>query len=188
MVINMNTTEPTQFIRGESLQWTKHLADHPADVWTVSYSFRGPTGSGLDVTAVASGKDHLIEVSASTTQNLVVGSYQWQLKAVNGATVAIICSGRTVVNENLSLVDNVAGYETRSDARIALENVRAMLAKKATLDQQSYTIGNRALTRYSISELMKLEESLAQRVAKEEMKKRGSIMRQCRLRIWEGRR
>jgi len=57
--------------------------------------------------------------------------------------------------------------DLRTDAQIALDNVRATLRGKATADVLSYTINGRSLQRYSVAELIALESKLALYVTRE---------------------
>lgn len=63
--------------------------------------------------------------------------------------------------------------DVRSEARIALDNIRAVLAKQASEGVQRYRINNRELWRYSIAELKDLEAFWAQKVRDEDRKNSG---------------
>ena len=55
MAAEIPTTEPTSIIAGDTLAWTKSLADYEASLWTLTYYLRGP--SAQTITATTSGGD-----------------------------------------------------------------------------------------------------------------------------------
>jgi hypothetical protein len=65
-------------------------------------------------------------------------------------------------------------YDGRSDNQKALDAIEAVLARRATLDQQRYTINNRELWRTPIIELIKLRSFYAAAVAREKRKNSGN--------------
>jgi len=64
-------------------------------------------------------------------------------------------------------IRDASTFTEPTDNEIALDAVRAMLAQKATRDQKEYTIANRQLKRYDMTELLALETRLTQLVNSE---------------------
>ena len=60
------TTEPETITAGDSLTWKRTLADYPAGTWTLKYRLINADGK-IDITATASGTDHLVSVEPATS-------------------------------------------------------------------------------------------------------------------------
>jgi len=157
-------TEPKQFVKGESVEWTRTFSDYPADEWTLTYYFRGRT-NGFNVVATADGIAFLAEIPSITGN--AAGIYQWQAIVNQGSEKHLVDSGKTEILADLSAVSTSAAYDPRTQAEIDLEAVRTMLSGKAAKDVQEYQINNRQLRHIPISELLELEKSLMLRVMKE---------------------
>ena len=75
MTADIATTEPTQIRAGDSITWLKTLNDYPAtDSWVLHYRLINSAGK-FDVTATASGSDHLVSISAATSATYTAGKY-----------------------------------------------------------------------------------------------------------------
>ena len=146
--------EPDIFTKGDSVSWRKSLACYPASEWTLTYYIRGI--NHLDVTATADGDVHVISIDTASSNSLTPGDYWWQAKATKGAEVITVASGQFIVKP--SLTDVSAGHDGRSHTKITLDNLYAVIEKRATLDQQSYAINGRSLSRMSIDELLTFKE------------------------------
>src|SRR5512139_3769447 len=70
------TTEPAQIRAGDTIKWTKSLADYPASTWTLSYRLINGVNT-IDITASADGDDHSVEVSHDISEHYVAGDYDW---------------------------------------------------------------------------------------------------------------
>ena len=70
------TTEPAAITAGDSFTWQKTLADYPAGTWTLKYRFINAAGK-IDITATASGTDHLVSVTPTTSAAYTAGDYTW---------------------------------------------------------------------------------------------------------------
>ena len=83
--------------------------------------------------------------------------YQWQsyLTRNSDSERITIDSGYIEVRPNRDL----ATTDPRSHYKIVLDAVEAVLEKRATKDQEAYSINGRSLTRTSIEELMKLRDT-----------------------------
>ena len=72
------TKEPEQFRAGDTVKWKRSLDTYKAsEGWTLKYSFRGTAGT-IDITSTASGDDHLIDLSFSTSAAYGEGVYDVQ--------------------------------------------------------------------------------------------------------------
>ncbi|KAF1017679.1 MAG: hypothetical protein GAK31_00947 [Stenotrophomonas maltophilia] len=107
----------------------------------------------------------MFAASAEQTRGWLPGEYVYTIRASKGADAIQLAGSRLTVLPDL--VSTVAGYDARSEYRKALDAIEAVLAKRATLDQERYRINNRELYRTSISDLLKLRAFYAQKVLQE---------------------
>lgn len=80
---------------------------------------------------------------------------------------------RVVGRDRLQLAPALSLGDPRSEARIALDNIKAMLAGQAKEGVRRYKINNRELERYSVAELLALKSHFAAEVLREERRLRG---------------
>lgn len=152
MVATTPTTEPTQFYKGDSVSWEKSLAHYPASEWALVYYLRGATV--LDVTCTADGDTHVATISAAASDALTAGTYWWQAIATKDSDVKTVGNGKIEVLASLS--DIATGtHDGRSHVKKVLDALEAVLENKATLDQTSYSIQGRSLSRMSPDEILK---------------------------------
>jgi hypothetical protein len=169
------TFEPGIITAGETLKWTKSLVDYPAsEGCALKYYFRG-AGTGFDATAIADGDDYSITVPAATTAGMIAGTYTWQAEVSLSGEKFIVDSGEVTVKPGLAGVTTSTTHDGRSPAKKILDAIDAMILGKASRDQQEYTIGNRALKRIPIPDLLALRTRYAQIYARE---RRADALRQ----------
>jgi hypothetical protein len=166
--------EPTSFTAGDTLSWTRSLADYPASAgWVLAYRFINATAK-FDITAGASGDDHLVSVTAATSASYAAGSYSWQAFVTKGAERYTVGSGICDVEPNLAAV-SASGYDDRSPARKALDAMDAGLQQfGANAHVQSYTIEGRQMTYRTFADFMAARDRLAREVAQEESGRRAA--------------
>jgi uncharacterized small protein (DUF1192 family) len=140
---------PRRITIGDTVTWDETLGDFPAsELWVLSYNFTGPLAA-FQSAHTAVGDDHRITID---TTKLEVGAYDYAKKVTDATETFTLERGEIFVDPDLSADD--AGVDRRPYAVIALENIEAMLAGKATKDQTSYSLNGRALSRYSVAELL----------------------------------
>jgi hypothetical protein len=171
MVMPETTTRlPEQIPAGLSFEAALAFADYPATEWALQAIIRGPQAITLDATA--SGTDHLFASTATTTAAWVPGRYWYSLRATKAGEVREIASGQLQVLADLAAVED--GFDGRSQSEIALDNINAVLSKRATVDQERYRINNRELWRMRVEDLLKLRSFYATQVRREHAKKSGN--------------
>ena len=166
----MNTYEPTEITPGETLEWSKALADfNPADGWALTYYFRNASGTGFDAPATADGNSW--EVSVSVPASVAVGRIDWEVWVKKGSDERLADAGTATVRKSLKATAAGDQVDNRSQAERDLEAVRAALVPETSASVQEYEIGgvgtSRRLRYFDKSELLALETRLAQRVNSE---------------------
>lgn len=157
------TALPDQITAGLDFQAVVTASAYPAPDWTLRAILRGP--QAIDLTATADGTSHVFAADAATTEAWKPGTYWYSLRASKGSALMDAGGGQLVVAPDLANVTEP--YDGRSQAAIALAAIDAVLAKRATQDQQRYTINNRELWRTPIADLLKLRAYYATQVRRE---------------------
>lgn len=140
-----------------------------ADGWELLLYLRGP--SAIDMVAVQDGNSFTFAAPASVTAAWKPGDYAYSVRATNGGDVVEVDACRLTILPDLATAE--AGHEARSENRIALDAIKAVLAKRATIDQDRYRINNRELYRTSIKDLLALKAHYQQLVNDECCTSRG---------------
>lgn len=143
---------PKEIAAGVTLELGVSFAEHPAPDWSLELTLRGP--AAIDITSSADGDAHVISADAAATASWTAGRYSYQLRATDGTDVVTIERGELVIAPDLAAAS--AGYDGRTHARKVLDAIEAVIEGRASLDQQSYQINNRSLSRTPISDLLKL--------------------------------
>lgn len=157
---------PESFIQGDSLKFEVSNSDFKAsEDWSLSYELVGAT-STITITSTVDGDGFKIDVSSTTTAGYATGLY----------TVYEIFSnldGSRNTNEvsQTTILLNPVGA-TASDQRThnqrTLDAIEAVIEGRATVDQESYSIAGRSLTRMSIGDLMKFRDRYREYVLREQ--------------------
>lgn len=118
------STEPAVFTAGDTLKFTRSLADYPAsEGWVLSYTLVNATAK-ISFSASASGDDYLVNVAVSTTAAWVAGDYSWVSRVTKAAEVFTVSNGTLTILPNLAAV-GVTAFDGRSNARIILDSLLA---------------------------------------------------------------
>lgn len=160
---------PKNTAAGVTFKAIASLPDYPAPGWSAHAYLRGSTQ--IDISGAAYGTDHLLQVTGTNTASWAAGLYSYSLRVTDGVDVFEVESGTIEITPNLATIATT--YDGRSQAEIALAAINAVLAKRATLDQQRYTINNRELWRTPIPELIKLRSFYVAQVRREKRAKTG---------------
>lgn len=176
----MSEKVPNSFTVGESFSWTKEFSLYPASEWDLTYHFRG-VGQGFDVDATADGDAFELSALSSQTTDCTAGTYSFQAFVTKDDEKILVDQGTIRIHPNLASLDAETSFDGRSNAQKILDAIDAMVQGKASLDQQSYVIGNRQLARIPIPDLILLRDKY-QRIVNQEkrlekQKKGGSFMK-----------
>lgn len=161
---------PGSFSAGLTFDASATSTAYPASAgWTYTALLRGP--SSIDLTGTVDGNEHRIHASAAETAAWTPGQYRYTIRAANGPDRAEVESGFITIEADLA--DLAPGTDVRTHAQRVLANIEAVLEKRATHDQQRYTINNRELWKTPIADLLLLRSEYRKIVAQENAKARG---------------
>lgn len=179
ILVSCCSSIPDKIGAGLTLDIVLTLTAYPAPDWAVSVLLRGP--SAIDLHAVADGTQHRIYRTAQETAAWAPGSYWYTMRATRDGEVVEVETGSVQITPDMAAVTEP--YDGRSQAQIALEAINAVLAKRATLDQERYRINNRELYRTSIADLLKLRSFYMEEVKREQLAKCGKNPFGAKLRV-----
>lgn len=164
------TKEPASFVAGDTLKFTRELPDYrPGDGWVLSYALVNDSHQTTLVGTDNGDGLHLIEVSAATTASFAPGDYRWQAFVERQAERYTVDSGRIVITANFA---DVAGLDARAHCEKVLAAIEATLERKATKDQQSYSVSfgdgaaSRAVSRLTFGELIEARKIYRQELTR----------------------
>ena len=126
----------------------------------------------INLAATIDGDEFVFSADASTTATWAAGDYWYSVRVTSGSAVQELESGQLTVLPDMASASS--SYDGRTQAEIALAAIEAVLANRATKDQDRYRINNRELYRTSISDLLKLRDFYRDLVNRERAAKCGS--------------
>lgn len=159
----MNCKIPAKISAGLTFDAALRFDNYPAPDWSLSLLLRGP--SNITLNATADGNLHRFHALAGVTETWKAGQYAYSLRAKRGADVVELAAGSLAVLPDLEAMPE--GADVRTPAQIALEAIEAVIAKRATMDQERYRIGNRELYKTPIADLIKLRDMYRSEVQRE---------------------
>jgi hypothetical protein len=169
------TVEPSSFRAGETVQWTKIVADYPnTDGYSLVYRFGGPSEFSNVTATNESDGSYSVEIAAATTTVLNPGTYRWTAHAETGSGVSI---ERYPVADGQFTVLSKLGAAVVSHAAKTLAVIEAALENRLTADRESYTIGNRQITKIPLKDLYSMRAMYRAEVARERNPNRFIIQR-----------
>lgn len=163
---------PTTIAAGVTFERDVILADYPAPDWVLSAHLRG--SAAINITATADGTGHKFTVAAATTAGWAPGVFSYVARVTKGAEVHQVEVGTLEILADLAAVE--APFDGRTHAKRTLDAIQAVIEKRATQDQQKYTINNRELWRTPIADLLKLRDTYRTEVRRETATARGKSL------------
>lgn len=155
---NYPSQEPNELVVGDYWVWKRDdlATDYPTDSYSLSYEFHCDSGGGgnhqFTINATEANDTYYIEVPTTTTETYSPHDYLWgaYITRTSDSARIQIDEGKTTILPNLA--DTNA--DLRSHAKKVLDNIQAVIEGRATIDQSSFSLGGRSLSRMSIDELM----------------------------------
>jgi hypothetical protein len=158
-LLTIPSCEPPQFVAGDTVQWTKSLADFvPSDGWTLKYRFTNAVAGGeiaaANVTCAPNASGYW-DVTVSAANSLVAAGV-WRLigwvSNVAGERHVIFDEEMTILADATSV--SPTGLQTPNE-RILIA-IAARLEGRVTADQEQVQINGTAITRIPIEKLSAL--------------------------------
>lgn len=163
---NIPNTAPVGFTAGDTVVWTHYDGNYlPADGYVLSIAI---VITGVKVTADATDNgdgSHLFTIPGTATAELTASPANWQIYATKSGARQTLSFGQFVVTPDFA--DAATGLDARSEAEKIIAAIDAMMANKATADQQSYSVSGRALSRYPVTELLEMRRYYVRIVSNE---------------------
>jgi hypothetical protein len=160
---------PNKIMSGVTFQAALYVPVYAAPEWSVTAYLRG--AGAVDLIAEGDGNSFTFSASAAETGGWSAGTYWVSVRASNGTDVFVVTESQTEIIPDLATAS--AGFDGRSANEVALAAIEAVLAKRATMDQQRYTIGNRELWRTPMADLLKLRSFYTTQVRRERARSNG---------------
>lgn len=168
MAQSIPTTEPAVLQAGDTIKWRRTLPGYPAsEGWVLAYRLIN-SAARIDITAAADGDDHAVTVLAATSAAWAAGDYTWTAFVTKAGERYTVGSGRATVRPDLAAMP--AGFDARSTARKALDDLRAALAAWISTNGhvQEYEVAGRRV-RFASADDLRVRIALAEReVARED--------------------
>lgn len=159
----MLTQIPQTINAGDTVKWTKTFDAYPADEgWSLNYRFIN-SKNNFSVSTTASGKSFVGLIAAADSQDLKAGDYAFRGVVTKTGESYTVDEGKVTIRPFFSSQT----FDTRSPAKIALDNINAYLLDSKNLSASQYTIAGRTLQRYSMSDLLRLKSRFEMEVSKE---------------------
>jgi hypothetical protein len=163
---NYPTAEPVDLVAGSLWAWTRPdiTLAYPTALYTLKYVIvqQSPPRTTINITALKTGAQHIVEVSAATTEHDVhhhEGDYAWQAIIVRDSD-----DEELVVDSGIVTITCFDGV---SHVYATLVAIQATIKGAASQDQLVREIGGRRLESRSYGELMQLEKEYLKRWAAE---------------------
>lgn len=169
------TIFPASISAGLTFDNTAILTAYPAPDWALSAAIRGP--SVIDLAAETVDTNHRFLVSAAETAEWTPGVYSYSVRATRDGDVVEVEEGQITIKPNMAALE--AGHDGRHHVQKVLDNIEAVLEKRATIDQEHYKINNRELWRTPIADLLVLRDRYRSELRRMNSVRNGGLFNQA---------
>ena len=151
MAATIPTIEPTQFTAGDTVKWTKTLADYPASSYTYTCVYVNSSAT-FTATGTADGDTHSITITAATSATLTAGTYNWQayVTGTSSGERYQVGAGTCTVKPNFA----AGAADVRSHVKKVLDAIESVIAGRASEDASSMSVAGRSITKMTLDELI----------------------------------
>lgn len=170
--------EPIALVAGDAWRWKRRdlATEFPAAAYTLSYALRPIAGGAVTTIALtASGSDWIASRSSTDTAGMAAGDYSWTLFATRTADNERQSIGAATLKVLPNLATDTADRRTHQEKVLAA--LEALLEGRAGKDVESYTIGDRQLTKMSVEELLKWRDRYRAEVRAQRARANGKTAR-----------
>jgi hypothetical protein len=163
------TTEPAIQTIGDTLEFTKDLADYlPQDGWTLTYTLVNASAQ-IQFSGSDNGDGtHLIDVAAATTAGWTAGDYRWQATVSDGSDRFTVARGTMELRADFDA--QTTGYDGRGTWETILAQLESAYLAMSAGEIKTATIshGGRTQQYRSLEELIAAINHAKQQAALEE--------------------
>lgn len=146
---------PATLRAGDTATWARHLADYSAaDGWVLDYLLVNAAGQ-IAIASSADGSAHLVAIAPATTGAWAQGAYAWQERVSKDGQIHTTATGSLTIAASFAAA--TSGLDARSHAEKTLAAIELWI-ESGDLSVADYTIGDKALKRISIPDLLKLRD------------------------------
>jgi hypothetical protein len=149
---------PSHFAAGTTVQFTRALDDYaPSDGWAYTIYLNGLTAKFSKAASVQSNNSFLIVFIPADTEALPPGPYRYAERLVNaglGQTFDIHGDELVINIEPDAATSPTGTFQTFEEKTLVV--LEAAIAGNLTAGIQSYQVAGRAVSKYTIQELMNL--------------------------------
>lgn len=171
-MMEIPTKEPETLVAGDTWTWRRDdLVAYAADGWSLTYRLLSSVGK-IQIAATIDADGYLVNVPAADTAGYDPDDYAWQAHVAKDGDRHLIGSGVVQVSPNF---DAMEAHDTRTHAKRCLDNIEAVLERRSSKDQDSYTIEGRRLDRTPIADLLKLRDRYRIEVQRETGKRKRHV-------------
>lgn len=170
---------PSALTVGDSWAFTLGIPNYDRPTWTATLYLRSATAA-YTVVSSGAGPDHAFSASAVATAAYAPGDYRWQMSVASGSTRLTIAEGWITLLPNPASTGN---RDPRSWARRTLEAIEATLENRASNDQLTMQIRDRAIGRMPLPDLLKWRDDLRKEVRSEESAEKQGLGRNIKVRF-----
>lgn len=160
----------TTILAGDTFTHTLENDDYDG-TYTAHLKLRG--ASTINIAGTKSDGVYTFTETAANTAAWTVGKYLYVIYVSDGTTEKTLETGSVDIEYRPDL--NPAS-DIRTHAEKTLDAIEAVIEGRATVDQQSYTIKGRTLTRMSLDDLLKFRQIYRNEVRREQGKTRRKIL------------
>lgn len=161
MAIETLTGLPASLVAGDSLQWTRVIADYSADDgWSVSTHFRTDRGGRLEVEMSGSGTTWTGTLTGAQTAILQPGVISWHV-VVSKTTDRV-----TIANGEIRILPDPMADREPTHAERMLEAIESLIEGRLSRDAaERYTINGQSIDRMTSEDIRKWRDYYRSEVA-----------------------
>lgn len=167
---------PAQIRAGDTVKWRDDAAADgfgnaiTSTTWVLTYYLRTNTASeGATVVGTAYGTGWEFAIAASTSAAFDAGQWYWQAIATYSTEKLTLGAGQLEVLQALSYTGSPGAIDGRTQLQEDLDAVKAAIRAIVSGGVvKEYTIGNRALKKYDLVDLIQLESKLKAEIKREQ--------------------
>jgi len=177
-MVKLSSKAPNKLAVGGTACWLTSFPDYSSDdSWSVKCRFINATNT-YTVTAESNwtdddGQTHgqsdwYFAVDKTLSDTFAVGIYNTVIIATTDTQRIVLAESQVEIVPGVFGDDSSTHVDALSHARKMLSAIEAVLERRATTDQESYSINGRSITRIAVQDLILLRDKYRREVAMQE--------------------